>query len=260
MNALLNPEERVAIARLHAMLELLPAALDKRLGAAGITSFEYILLERLSESDEQSMRLSTLAAKTNASLPRLSRVISSLERRGLVKRSACEADGRATNAVLTEAGIETFRLSQGVYAQAVRELVLDGLGTLPYDGVSSLASLSFAILSSLDERYALQKSARQSVQQSAREAFELCAADPADSPDRAVEHDSSAAAGSSTDCAADPVVSSEQPQVCAADPAIGSNPGPTAGHAADPATATRLDANDESLALAAPTADPVAVA
>ncbi|MFC7765360.1 hypothetical protein [Leucobacter soli] len=69
MDALLTTPERVAIARLHALLELLPAALDKRLGAAGVTAFEYTLLETLSEAERTRMRLSALAAKTNASLP-----------------------------------------------------------------------------------------------------------------------------------------------------------------------------------------------
>lgn len=166
MTALLNTNERVAIARLHALLELLPAALDKRLGPAGITAFEYTLLETLSDADHHRMRLSAIASKTNASLPRISRVVTSLERRGFIERAACEADGRATNAVLTDAGADAYAISRGLYADAVRDLVLDGLSGLPGDGVAHLSDLSFAILSSLDPARAAEKSTA------------LCPADP----------------------------------------------------------------------------------
>src|SRR5687768_1054603 len=104
----LTQDQRVAVARLHALLELLPTALDKELAPAGITSFEFTLLEALHDADDHRLRLSALASRTNATLARLSRVVSSLERKDLVLRAACEEDGRATNAVLTDAGEAVF--------------------------------------------------------------------------------------------------------------------------------------------------------
>lgn len=150
MSAPLSHPERVAIARLHAMLELLPTAFDKRLGAVGVTAFEHTLLDALAHSDDHFMRMSELARKTNATLPRLSRVASALERRGLIERVPCPSDGRATNAVLTTRGSEVHEESQTLYASAVRELVLEGLGSLPGDGVAQLTDLTYAVLSSLD--------------------------------------------------------------------------------------------------------------
>lgn len=150
MTPSLTRPERTAVARLQALLELLPAALDKRLAPAGITAFEYTLLERLAEHDGRRMRLSALAARTNASLPRISRVASSLERRGLIERASCSEDGRATNAVLTAHGAETFERAHDVHAEAVRALILDGLAALPGDGVDTLAELAYAVLGSLD--------------------------------------------------------------------------------------------------------------
>lgn len=150
MNMHLAPQERVAIARLHALLELLPTALDQRLRPAGITAFEYTLLESLTEAEGGFLRMSELAKKTNATLPRLSRVANSLERRGLAERATCPEDARATNLVITPAGADAHRLSQQLYADAVRELVLDGLASLPGDGTSQLADVSFAVLTSLD--------------------------------------------------------------------------------------------------------------
>ncbi|GAA5030849.1 MarR family winged helix-turn-helix transcriptional regulator [Microbacterium fluvii] len=147
MDSTLRQPERVAIARLHALLELLPTALDKELAAVGLTSFEFTLLEALHEAELGRLRLSALAARTNASLPRLSRVVTGLERKGLVERAACLEDGRATNAVLTASGVNAYAAARPLYDAAVRRLILDGLDDA---GVDRLADLSYAILGKLD--------------------------------------------------------------------------------------------------------------
>ena len=152
----LRQDERVAMARLRALLELLPTALDRHLAAAHITSFEFTLLETLHEAEAGRLRLSALAARTNATLPRLSRVVTSLERKGLVLRAACEEDGRATNAVLTPDGERAYRDSRPLYEAAVRGMVLDGLGE---DGATRLADLAYAILDRLDPDHRLSVTA-----------------------------------------------------------------------------------------------------
>ncbi len=165
-DARLRRDERVAVARLHALLELLPTALDKRLGPAGLTSFEFTLLESLHETPSHGMRLSALAARTNATLPRLSRVVTGLERKGLVERTPCEQDARATNAVLTAAGRRAYDGARPRYAEAVRTMILDGLDDA---GVADLADLTLAILRRLDPEGRLAVTAS-------------CAADPAVGP------------------------------------------------------------------------------
>jgi Transcriptional regulators len=144
--ALTRPE-RVAVARLQAMLELLPTALDRELAPAGLTAFEFTLLEALAEADGHWLRLSALAARTNATLARLSRVVTALERKGMVERAACPSDGRATNAVLTAAGLATYHQSRPLHADAVRRLVLDGLDP---NEIDQLAGLTYAVLTRLD--------------------------------------------------------------------------------------------------------------
>lgn len=177
----LSHPERVAIARLHAMLELLPTALDKRLGAAGVTAFEHTLLDALAHSDERFIRMSELARKTNATLPRLSRVVTSLQRRGLIERVPCPSDGRATNAVLTLRGAEVHEQSQDLYAAAVRELVLEGLGWLPGDGLAQLTDLTYAVLSSLDTESSRAASFGGDPEpECAADPVPACAADPVD--------------------------------------------------------------------------------
>ncbi|MBL3700756.1 MarR family winged helix-turn-helix transcriptional regulator [Leucobacter luti] len=210
MTTPLTHPERVAVARLHALLELLPTALDQRLAPLGVTSFEHTVLETLAESPEQRARMSLLARRTNATRPRLSRVAASLERRGLIERAPCELDGRATNAILTARGGETLARSRDAYAAAVRELVLTGLTGLPGDGVAQLATTSYAILTSLDERAAADAGAAAGTGQgacAADPAPAACAADPAPTP-KAVPGTSPAAA-----CAADPVAVPAAPTV-----------------------------------------------
>ena len=63
--------------------------------------------------------------QTNATLPRLSRVVSRLEERGLVVRQQCPSDARATNAVLTTAGAEHVASSQDAIEGVLRDLVVD---------------------------------------------------------------------------------------------------------------------------------------
>ncbi len=163
MTSLSRPE-RVAVARLQALLELLPTALDRQLASAGVTAFEYTLIETLAESENGRLRLSALAARTNATLARLSRVVSSLERKGLVERMPCPADARATNAVLTPAGKQAYATSRDLHADAVRSLVLDALDPADVDDLSRLA---LAVLTKLDPEGRLTVTADR-----------VCAADP----------------------------------------------------------------------------------
>jgi DNA-binding MarR family transcriptional regulator len=124
----LTADERAAWLRFVAVLQLLPAALDTQLNRdEQLTHFEYFCLAMLSEAPERTLRMTELAARTNATLPRLSRVISGLESTGLVRRVPCPADRRATNAVLTEAGWAKIVQAAPGHVASVREFVIDAL-------------------------------------------------------------------------------------------------------------------------------------
>ena len=165
----LRQRERVAVARLHALLELLPTALDQRMAPAGLTAFEYTLLEALWEADAHRLRLSALASRTNATLPRLSRVVTSLEKKGLVTRTPCAEDGRAFNAELTEAGIDRYLDTRPLHADAVRAMILQDLSE---DEVDQLADVTLKILGRLDLRRRLAVTA------CLADPVEACPADP----------------------------------------------------------------------------------
>lgn len=124
----LTADERATWLRFAAVVQLLPAALDTQLNRdEALTHFEYFCLAMLSESPDRTLRMTALAARTNATLPRLSRVVAGLERAGLVTRTPCPSDRRATNAVLTEAGWAKVVHAAPGHVATVRELVIDAL-------------------------------------------------------------------------------------------------------------------------------------
>jgi DNA-binding MarR family transcriptional regulator len=154
----LTPEERAAWLRLVGVVELLPGALDAQLRReADLTHFEYYVLAMLSEAPSRTLRMTALAARTNATLPRLSHVVRKLEERGLVERSPCPGDGRATNARLTDAGWDKIRASAPGHVDAVRHHVIDALTP---EQLAQLADIAGALLQRLDPEGRLAVSAQ----------------------------------------------------------------------------------------------------
>ncbi len=106
----------------------LPWAIDQQLRRdSNLAMVEYQVLAMLSESAQRTMRMSSLAEVTNASLSRLSRVVKRLEDRGLVRREPDPADGRFTNAILTDDGLRTIVEAAPAHVAHVRSLVVDVL-------------------------------------------------------------------------------------------------------------------------------------
>src|SRR5690349_18794233 len=117
----LDDAQLAAWVKLVAVVELLPGVLDTQLRRdAGLTHFEYFVLAMLSEAPERTLRMTSLAQRTNATLPRLSHVVRRLEERGLVERFPCPQDGRATNARLTAAGWDSVVAAAPGHVDAVR--------------------------------------------------------------------------------------------------------------------------------------------
>jgi DNA-binding MarR family transcriptional regulator len=110
------------------LMTWLPWSIDQQLQRdAKLGMVDYQVMAMLSESADRTMRLSTLAEVTNASLSRLSRVVTRLEIRGLVYREPDATDGRFTNAVLTDEGLRTLAAAAPGHLAHVRSLVIDVL-------------------------------------------------------------------------------------------------------------------------------------
>ena len=110
------------------MLTWLPDALDAQLHRdAGISHFEYQVMAMLSMSPQRTRRMSEVAALANGSLPRLSRAVDRLAKRGWVTRRPDPEDGRSTLAVLTDAGWDKVAATAPGHVSEVRRLVFDPL-------------------------------------------------------------------------------------------------------------------------------------
>ena len=154
MTRWLDREERAAWLRFAAVMELLPGALDAQLRRdAGVSHFDYFVLAMLSEAPGRTLRMTALAQKTNATLPRLSHVVNKLEGRGFVERFPCPEDGRATNARLSDRGWDLVVGVAPRHVETVRQLVLDGLSSTQ---VRQLARISDAMLARLDPEGRMQ--------------------------------------------------------------------------------------------------------
>ncbi len=124
----LTAEEQQTWLELLGVVTWLPDAVDAQLQRdAGLSHFEYQVMAMLSMSPQHTRRMSEVAALANGSLTRLSRTVDRLEKRGWVTRRPDPDDGRATLAVLTDAGWDKVTATAPGHVAEVRRLVLDPL-------------------------------------------------------------------------------------------------------------------------------------
>ena len=100
----------------------LTRALDSELEAEhGLSLSAAECLGRLAAADGRALKLSLLAEATGLSLSRISRIVDTLEGRGLVERRAGASDGRVVEARLTDDGLALIRRAQASHFAAVQE-------------------------------------------------------------------------------------------------------------------------------------------
>ncbi|MCC3279411.1 MarR family transcriptional regulator [Arthrobacter sp. zg-Y40] len=124
----LNEEEQAAWQAFASVLLRLPGALDRQLERdAGISHFEYVVLSALSEAPDRTLRMGSLAVLASSGLPRLSQVVSRLQKRGWITRAPDPRDGRSTLATLTDEGWEKVVATAPGHVEEVRSLAFDPL-------------------------------------------------------------------------------------------------------------------------------------
>jgi DNA-binding MarR family transcriptional regulator len=107
-----------AVLRTHAAVV---PRLDRRLAQVGMPLSWYDVLLELNSSPERRLRMSELGARVVLSRERVSRVVSELERAGLVARERNPEDGRSSYAVVTSAGRARLRAAAPVYLSGIEE-------------------------------------------------------------------------------------------------------------------------------------------
>jgi DNA-binding MarR family transcriptional regulator len=143
----LSPQQDRTWALLVGVMIWLPAELDAYLEqAADLSHAEYGVLRCLSLSEDREIHMTRLAATASVTPSHLSRIVSRLEKRGLLERSADPTDARRTFARLTQSGAHLLSEVEPGYVAEVRARVFELL-----DGrqVEQLEDLAEAILTPL---------------------------------------------------------------------------------------------------------------
>jgi DNA-binding MarR family transcriptional regulator len=126
--AWLSDDEQRAWRTYLRMSSLLPAALNRELQLdSGLTLPEYEVLVQLSETPQQRLRPFQICEALNWEQSRLSHQLTRMERRGLVSRQECAADGRGAFIGLTAAGADVIGAAAARHVAAVRRLIFDRL-------------------------------------------------------------------------------------------------------------------------------------
>src|ERR1700729_613521 len=124
----LSADEQRAWRTYLRMSSLLPAALNRQLQRdCGLTLPEYEVLVQLSETPRHRLRPFQICEALNWEQSRLSHQLTRMERRGLVSRQECAADGRGAFIELTTAGAGAIGAAAPRHVAAVRRLGFDRL-------------------------------------------------------------------------------------------------------------------------------------
>ncbi len=144
----LTDEQQAAWRRLIAVTTLLPYELEAQLSRdSDLTHFGYWALAMLSEEPGHALRMSELAARSTASVSRISHAVAKLEARGWVRREKAADDGRGNVAVLTDAGLAKIVGSARGHVDTVQNFVFD---VLTPEQVRQLDGICAALLTRLD--------------------------------------------------------------------------------------------------------------
>lgn len=86
---------------------------------------EYEILVRLSEAENQRLRMAVLADSVSHSRSRVTHTVARLEKAGLVTRSACVSDGRGVEAAITDKGMAALEAAAPTHVEGVRRWLVD---------------------------------------------------------------------------------------------------------------------------------------
>ncbi|WP_424806964.1 MarR family winged helix-turn-helix transcriptional regulator [Rhodococcus sp. 27YEA15] len=128
--------------------EVLRTRLAARLQSeSSLSSGDYQVLLALSEAKLETLRSSELATLIGWDRSRLSHHLGRMEKRGLIRRTACADDVHGVDVAMTEIGSTAFRAGSIPHLRAVRELFVDAL---PPDSLAQVDTITTALRRHLD--------------------------------------------------------------------------------------------------------------
>ena len=104
---------------LHTRLE------EELRAATGLSLNDYHVLVVLSEAPDRRLRMGELAGRLVFSPSRVTYQISSMVKRGLVRKQSCPKDGRGQEALLTDEGMAALEAAAPMHLITVRESFID---------------------------------------------------------------------------------------------------------------------------------------
>src|SRR5277367_1692747 len=121
----LSPGEEVLWRAVMRIIKVIPRHLDSDLiRGAGLTASDYTTLMHLSEAPHRELRMADLANATDLSASRMTRLVDTLQSRGLVTKTAASSDARGNVAKLTPRGLAKLRSAWPVHLECVRHRFL----------------------------------------------------------------------------------------------------------------------------------------
>ncbi|MBB4920761.1 MarR family winged helix-turn-helix transcriptional regulator [Streptosporangium saharense] len=144
MTRWLDDEEQRAWRAFMGASQLIHEELDRQLQRdSSMPHTYYVILVKLSEAKDRTLRMSDLATELNSSQSRLSHAVSRLEERGWVRRVPCAADRRVSWAELTDDGFAALTAAAPGHVEAVRRVLFDRIDP---EQVKRLAEICAAVL------------------------------------------------------------------------------------------------------------------
>lgn len=140
MNKIPSKQTELAWVSLVRAQQILMAKIEARLKAAGLPPLGwYDVLLELGREPEQGLRQVEIGERVLLSKHNLSRLIDKLEQQQLLKRTSCDADGRANIVKITAKGLKTKKEMWPVYAAAIEELLGEALSDSQSAALASIA-------------------------------------------------------------------------------------------------------------------------
>jgi DNA-binding MarR family transcriptional regulator len=133
----LSESEEAIWRALMRIVKVIPRHLDTDLvRGAGLTASEYTTIMHLSEAPNRELRMADLAAATDLSASRMTRLVDGLQARGLVTKTVSSSDARGNVAKLTPRGMAKLKTAWRVHLASVRRRFFDGMDPEEVDAVA----------------------------------------------------------------------------------------------------------------------------
>jgi len=144
METVLSKQAETAWVLLIRAQQVLLGQVEAALKEAGLPPLSwYDVLLEVGRDTESGLRQYEIAERVLLNKHNLSRLIDRLESDGLVKRQACDVDGRGNIVKITKKGIQLKQQMWPVYAKTIQKLIAEPLTTTQ---VRSLAEIMNALL------------------------------------------------------------------------------------------------------------------